>query len=36
MTTPMETGAEVIRAFVKTLPASPGVYRMIDAEGEVM
>ncbi len=30
------SGAEVIRAFVKTLPASPGVYRMIDAEGEVM
>ena len=30
------TGAEVIRAFVKTLPASPGVYRMIDADGEVM
>jgi excinuclease ABC subunit C len=29
-------GAEIIRAFVKTLPASPGVYRMIDAEGEVM
>ena len=31
-----QSGAEVIRAFVKTLPASPGVYRMIDAEGEVM
>jgi excinuclease ABC subunit C len=31
-----KTGAEVIRAFVRTLPASPGVYRMIDAEGEVM
>jgi len=30
------TGADVIRAFVKTLPASPGVYRMIDAAGEVM
>ncbi|MEO8759109.1 MAG: excinuclease ABC subunit UvrC [Devosia sp.] len=32
----MEAGAEVIRAFVKTLPSSPGVYRMIDATGEVM
>ena len=30
------TGADVIRAFVRTLPPSPGVYRMIDAEGEVM
>ena len=30
------TGPDVIRAFVKTLPASPGVYRMINAEGEVM
>jgi excinuclease ABC subunit C len=31
-----QTGAEVIRAFVRTLPSSPGVYRMIDAAGEVM
>lgn len=30
------SGQEVIRDFVRTLPASPGVYRMIDAEGEVM
>ncbi|SFZ81388.1 Excinuclease ABC subunit C [Devosia enhydra] len=30
------TGVEVIRSFVRTLPASPGVYRMIDAEGEVI
>jgi excinuclease ABC subunit C len=29
-------GHEIIRDFVKTLPASPGVYRMIDAQGEVM
>jgi len=36
MTEPMETGAEVIRAFVKTLPSAPGVYRMIDEAGEVM
>ena len=32
----VETGAEIIRAFVKTLPSSPGVYRMIDEAGEVM
>jgi len=36
MTESMETGAEVIRAFVKTLPSAPGVYRMIDEAGEVM
>ena len=36
MTESMEAGAEVIRAFVKTLPSAPGVYRMIDAAGEVM
>jgi excinuclease ABC subunit C len=29
-------GHEIIRDFVKTLPALPGVYRMIDAQGEVM
>jgi excinuclease ABC subunit C len=29
-------GHEIIRDFVKTLPPSPGVYRMIDAQGEVM
>jgi len=33
---PIPNGADVIRAFVRTLPASPGVYRMIDAQGEVM
>ena len=33
---PNETGAEIIRAFVKTLPSAPGVYRMIDEAGEVM
>jgi excinuclease ABC subunit C len=33
---PYETGAEIIRAFVKTLPSAPGVYRMIDEAGEVM
>ncbi|HTJ56367.1 MAG TPA: excinuclease ABC subunit UvrC [Devosiaceae bacterium] len=31
-----ETGADIIRDFVRTLPASPGVYRMIDVNGEVM
>jgi len=30
------SGQEVIKDFVRTLPASPGVYRMIDAAGEVM
>jgi len=30
------TGPEVIRAFVRTLPSAPGVYRMLDAAGEVI
>jgi excinuclease ABC subunit C len=30
------SGHEVIRNFVKTLPSSPGVYRMIDDTGEVV
>ena len=30
------SGPEVIRNFVKTLPAAPGVYRMFDAAGEVI
>ncbi len=29
----VRAGAEVIRDFWKTLPNSPGVYRMIDASG---
>ena len=33
---PYEAGAQIIRAFVKTLPSAPGVYRMIDEAGEVM
>ena len=33
---PPKSGPEVIRAFVRTLPAAPGVYRMLDAQGEVM
>lgn len=35
-TPPPLHGAEVIKSFVKTLPASPGVYRMFDAAGEVV
>ena len=30
------TGPKVIRAFVRTLPSAPGVYRMLDANGEVI
>jgi len=30
------SGPEIIRAFVRTLPNAPGVYRMLDAAGEVM
>ncbi|MGV8856333.1 MAG: excinuclease ABC subunit UvrC, partial [Devosia sp.] len=33
---PLPSGPAVIRDFVRTLPAAPGVYRMIDAEGAVM
>ena len=36
MNIPWETGAEIIGSFVKTLPAAPNVYRMIDEAGEVM
>ena len=36
MSESLEAGAEIIRAFVKTLPSAPGVYRMIDETGEVM
>ena len=32
----IEAGTEVIRRFWATLPASPGVYRMIDAKGDVL
>ncbi|MDB5614249.1 MAG: uvrC [Devosia sp.] len=35
-TAPQPSGHEAIRNFVRTLPAAPGVYRMIDAAGEVM
>ena len=33
---PVPPGPDVIRGFLKTLPAAPGVYRMIDAGGEVV
>jgi excinuclease ABC subunit C len=32
----VETGAEVIKGFWKTLPMRPGVYRMLDRNGEVL
>jgi excinuclease ABC subunit C len=32
----IESGPEVVRAFVKQLPASPGVYRMLDEAGVVI
>lgn len=35
-TPPPPSGPEVIRAFVRTLPSAPGVYRMLDAQHEVM
>ena len=31
-----ETGPDVIRAFVRTLPSAPGVYRMLDVNDEVI
>ncbi len=33
---PRASGVGVIAAFVKTLPASPGVYRMIDTRGDIL
>ena len=33
---PALTGPEVIQAYLKHLPSRPGVYRMIDAAGEVL
>ena len=32
----LERGADVIRGVVRTLPARPGVYRMLDARGDVL
>lgn len=34
--TPGKTGADVIAGYLKTLPQTPGVYRMLDAAGEVI
>ncbi len=34
--TPAKTGPEVIAAYLKMLPQSPGVYRMLDTAGEVI
>jgi len=36
MKTDLATGADIIRKFVRTLPAAPGVYRMIDEAGAVV
>lgn len=36
MTAATKTGADIIRAFVKTLPSAPGVYRMLDENGDVV
>lgn len=33
---PIERGAELIRTYAKTLPEKPGVYRMMDAKGDVL
>jgi excinuclease ABC subunit C len=32
----LERGAEIIRGVVRTLPVRPGVYRMLDARGDVL
>ena len=34
--TPLHRGAEIIRGYVKNLPATPGVYRMISEDGDVL
>ncbi len=36
MTSELATGANIIKAFVKTLPSAPGVYRMLDDKGDVV
>ena len=33
---PPKAGVEVIRDYIRTLPGGPGVYRMIDAKGDVL
>jgi excinuclease ABC subunit C len=32
----LERGAEIIRGYAKNLPEKPGVYRMLDAKGDVL
>ncbi len=34
--TPVRRGPDVINGYLRTLPASPGVYRMLDAGGDVI
>ncbi len=34
--TPVRTGPDVIASYLKHLPSSPGVYRMMDAKGDVI
>ena len=34
--TDLQSGADIIKAFVKTLPTAPGVYRMLDENGDVV
>ncbi len=33
---PVKSGPEVIKAFLKTLPSSPGVYRMLNDKGDIL
>src|SRR5260370_16196055 len=33
---PRRSGPEVVASYLKSLPSSPGVYRMIDAKGDVI
>jgi excinuclease ABC subunit C len=36
VTAAVKTGSEIIDGYVRTLPSTPGVYRMIDAAGDVI
>jgi excinuclease ABC subunit C len=36
VTAPLQTGHEVIQAYLRTLDRSPGVYRMLDSESRVL
>ena len=35
-TNAQQSGPDVIASYLKTLPSRPGVYRMLDGEGEVL